>query len=88
MKRSRVPALSPAIAFLVMFLFFVGCSDDNHDNPGVRININGVLTSGNRTPRFRRLMGIANVNATTDEIMALMRGDKPLWNVSCWVQAA
>ena len=46
MKMSRVLAPFLAVFSLVMFLFFVGCSDDNHDNPGVRVSVNGVLKSG------------------------------------------
>ena len=46
MKMSRVLAPFLAVFSLVMFLFFVGCSDDNHDNPGIRVSVNGVLKSG------------------------------------------
>ena len=46
MKLNHVPASLVAFGFLITVLFFAGCSDDNNDNPGVGVSVNGVLQDG------------------------------------------
>ena len=49
MKQSQVPVSSVFVsimAFVMAFVFFAGCSDDNNDNTGIRVSVNGVLQDG------------------------------------------
>jgi len=46
MKTRQVPVSILAFAFLITSVFFMGCSDDNNDNPGVRVSVNGALQNG------------------------------------------
>lgn len=49
MKLNHVPVSSVFVFVMVSltaFVFFAGCSDDNNDNTGVRVSVNGVLQDG------------------------------------------
>ncbi|MBT3255098.1 MAG: hypothetical protein HN366_01385 [Deltaproteobacteria bacterium] len=46
METSLFPRAIPALLFLMTIMLLVGCSNDSHDDPGVKVSVNGALQDG------------------------------------------
>ena len=64
--------MSSVFVFVMAFMFFAGCSDDNNDNTGARVSVNGVLQDGTIQTKETPIGLVVDARAFASKISGLL----------------